>query len=398
MISIKDFDYPLPEERIAQYPLPERDKSKLLIYKQGTISEDIFERIPEYLPDDSALFYNDTRVINARLLFKKPSGAQIEILCLEPFDPADYNLAFQKTGETMWLCMVGNLKKWKGEILSLSLSTPSGSITVGARLVENCGHHQKVKFFWEPSELAFGSILEAAGYIPLPPYIKREAENIDKIRYQTVFSRLHGSVAAPTAGLHFSEKVLDQIRQKNIHDIAITLHVGAGTFRPVKNENVLEHHMHGEHFYIKQETLKQIRQYLGNITAVGTTTLRALESVYWLGTKLMQNPQITNMHVAQWEYQHMPQPSVEEVLDFLIHLCEKQRLEGIHAETQLMIIPGYTFRIVNRLITNFHQPQSTLLLLVAAFVGTDRWRHIYDYALNHDFRFLSYGDSSLLMP
>lgn len=398
MISIKDFDYPLPDERIAQYPLPERDKSKLLVYRQGAITDDIFERIPEYLPSDSALFYNDTRVINARLLFKKPSGADIEILCLEPFEPADYNLAFQKTSEATWLCMVGNLKKWKGEILRLSLSTPEGTIIVGARLVENCGQHQKVKFTWEPSGMSFGSILEAAGNLPLPPYIKREAENLDRVRYQTVFSRFDGSVAAPTAGLHFSEKVLQQVRQKRIHNMAITLHVGAGTFRPVKHENVMQHDMHGEHFYIKAETIRQIRQYLGNITAVGTTTLRALESTYWLGTKLMHDPQLTYLQVTQWEYQHMPQPPVEEVLDFLVHFCEKQMIEGLHAETHLMIIPGYSFQIVNRLITNFHQPQSTLLLLVAAFVGTDRWRSIYDYALNHDFRFLSYGDSSLLIP
>lgn len=398
MLSIKDFDYLLPDDRIAQYPLPERDKSKLLIYRQGTITEDIFERITAYLPENSALFYNDTKVINARLLFTKPSGAHIEILCLEPFDPADYNLAFQKTGEAVWLCMVGNLKKWKGEILSLKFTTLSGKVTVGARLVENCGSHQKVKFTWEPSDMPFGHVLEAAGSLPLPPYIKREANNIDKERYQTIFSRLEGSVAAPTAGLHFSDKILNQLKQKGISNVSITLHVGAGTFRPVKHSDVMQHDMHREHFYISVETIKQIKQYTGNITAVGTTTLRAIESTYWLGVKLMQNPHLTPLHVAQWEYQHLPHPPVGEVLDFLIHFCEHQRYEGLHAETQLMIIPGYPFQLVNRLITNFHQPQSTLLLLVAAFVGIDRWRSIYDYALTHDFRFLSYGDSSLLIP
>ncbi|MGC8802642.1 MAG: S-adenosylmethionine:tRNA ribosyltransferase-isomerase, partial [Bacteroidales bacterium] len=330
--------------------------------------------------------------------FTKPSGAHIEALCLEPFDPADYNLAFQKTGEAVWLCMVGNLKKWKNEILSLTLDTPTAPITIDARLVEHCGQHQKVKFTWQPSDMPFGHLLEAAGFLPLPPYIKREADNIDKIRYQTIFSRLEGSVAAPTAGLHFSEKVLDQLRHKGIHDIAITLHVGAGTFRPVKHENVLQHDMHSEHFYITLETLKQLKQYLGNTTAVGTTTLRAIESTYWLGVKLMQNPHLQNLQVNQWDYQEMPQPPVREVLDFLIQFCETKRIAGFHAETQLMIIPGYTFQLVNRLITNFHQPKSTLLLLVAAFVGTERWRDIYNYALNHDFRFLSYGDSSLLIP
>lgn len=398
MLSINDFDYPLPEEKIAQYPLPERDKSKLLVYRQGEIFEDIFEHISEYLPENSALCYNNTRVINARLLFQKPSGAHIEILCLEPLEPADYNLAFQKTGESVWQCMVGNLKKWKGEILSLNLATPSGKIVLGARLIEHCGYYQKVKFTWTPAEMTFGTLLEAAGYMPLPPYIKREAENIDKVRYQTIFSRLEGSVAAPTAGLHFSEKVFNQLKQKTINDIAITLHVGAGTFRPVKNENVLQHDMHSEHFYVPLEALIQLRRYQGNITAVGTTTLRAIESTYWLGVKLMLNPHLTHLKVAQWEYQHLPQPPVNEVLDFLIHFCEQKAIEGLHAETQLMIIPGYRFQLIDRLITNFHQPKSTLLLLVAAFVGKDRWRSIYDYALNHNFRFLSYGDSSLLMP
>ncbi|MCX7986472.1 MAG: S-adenosylmethionine:tRNA ribosyltransferase-isomerase [Bacteroidales bacterium] len=398
MLSIKDFDYTLPENRIAQYPLPDRDKSKLLIFNRGKIDEDIFANISAYLPEGSCLISNNTKVINARLIFKKNSGASIEIFCLEPSEPADYTLAFQKKHESEWLCMVGNLKKWKGERLNLTFESNQGNITIYAQLLENFGNFQKIRFSWLPADLPFGTILEAAGRIPLPPYIKRETEEIDKIRYQTIFSKLEGSVAAPTAGLHFSEKVLDDLSQKNIQNLSITLHVGAGTFRPVKHEDALKHDMHSEHFFVSLDLLKQLKKYLGNITAVGTTSLRAIESAYWLGVKMMQSVSSKSHRVEQWEYKTLPQPQPHEVVEFLENYCIENNLTGIHAETQLMIVPGYPFKMVSRLITNFHQPQSTLLLLVAAFVGVNRWREIYNYALENDFRFLSYGDSSLLIP
>ncbi len=398
MLSIKDFNYHLPEERIAQYPLAERDQSKLLIYNKGNIREDVFFNLVKYLPEGSILFANNTRVINARIIFQKFTGAQIEILCLEPYLPADYSLAFQQQEEILWTCMVGNLKKWKNEILEKTIISSSGKIKLYAQLIDNEGNSQKVKFYWTPGHIPFGTVLETAGFIPLPPYIHRKAEEVDSIRYQTIFSKDKGSIAAPTAGLHFTEQVINQLKENNIPIEYLTLHVGAGTFRPVKHENALEHDMHNEHFVISLHALKQIKTFFGNITAVGTTTLRALESTYWLGLKLMLQNNTDLLSLGQWEYKNLPQKDFQEVIEFLIDYCNKHKYSYLNATTRLMITPGYPFKIVNRLITNFHQPQSTLLLLVAAFVGTNQWKTIYDYALNNNFRFLSYGDSSLLIP
>jgi S-adenosylmethionine:tRNA ribosyltransferase-isomerase len=398
MLSIHEFDYSLPEDNIAQYPLPDRDRSKLLIYNKGNIQEDIFLNIDNYLPENSAIFYNNTKVINARLFFKNANGANIEIFCLEPLDPSDYNLAFQQSGTCRWACLVGNLRKWKKEPLSQILSTSEGEITLTASFVENKGNWQEIIFSWSPANIPFGQIIDEVGKIPLPPYIKREAEEIDKIRYQTIFSKLKGSVAAPTAALHFTENVITSLNKKHIEQGVITLHVGAGTFRPVKEDNVLQHEMHTEHFSISIDALKLLRQYYENITVVGTTTLRTVESTYWLGVKLMQQSDLSHLFVNQWDYNMLPQPDAREVIDFLVEYCRNNNIDSITAETKLMIVPGYKFKLINRLITNFHQPQSTLLLLIAAFIGKENWREVYNYALTHNFRFLSYGDSSLLIP
>ncbi len=398
MYSLKDYNYHLPENKIAKYPLPNRDQSKLLIYNKGAIAESIFSEIHRFLPSDSLLCFNDTRVIKARIIFQKTSGSYIEVFLLEPINPSDYYQMFQQPSHCRWNCMVGNLKKWKNEELLLSIKVEGIETTFKARIVERSAQWQVIDFSWTPEFIPFGTILEAIGKIPIPPYLNRESEEVDNVRYQTIFSKYDGSVAAPTAGLHFTESVLQSIRQKNIQLASITLHVGAGTFRPIKNENVLSHEMHAEHFYISKPTLEKIKRYYGNITAVGTTTLRALESMYWIGVKLLTNGPNTNFDLSQWENKNLPEIEPLEVIDYLLEYFNQKQISIIEAETSLMIVPDYSFKVVNRLITNFHQPQSTLLLLVAAFVGTNNWQKIYDYALTHDFRFLSYGDSSLLIP
>jgi S-adenosylmethionine:tRNA ribosyltransferase-isomerase len=385
-IQISDYSYLLPDEKIARYPLERRDDSKLLVYQNNTIVDENFSFIANYLPEKSLLVYNNTKVIQARLLFKKDTGAIIEIFCLEPILPSDYTLNFAQKGTCRWLCYTGNLKKWKEGKIRCSI----GNMELDAELVENNGESQVVDFSWTPNDLSFAEVIEQAGQIPIPPYLKREAEGIDQYRYQTIFSEYKGSVAAPTAGLHFTPAVFERMEYKDITHAAVTLHVGAGTFKPVKENDVRLHQMHTEHFRVSQSTIDLLLQHINNTTAVGTTTLRTLESLYWIGYKLVNhlpNP----FFISQWEvYDYKPELSVVDALNAL-----KQHQEVV-ASTQIIIVPGYQFKIVNRLITNFHQPNSTLLLLVAAFIGP-KWKDIYHYALAHDYRFLSYGDSSLLV-
>ena len=392
-ISIKDFSYDLPNERIAKYPLENRDKSKLLIYKNGEISETVFNKIHNYLPENSLLVYNNTKVIYARLHFKKTTGANIEIFCLEPHLPSDYSLIFQQTNSCSWKCIVGNLKKWKTGSLQKTINVNGQKINLTAEKEQNA-NDLIIKFKWDKN-IDFGSILEADGEIPIPPYMNRNAEEIDKEKYQTVYSKHEGSVAAPTAGLHFTEEVFDNLKQKNIKLNNVTLHVGAGTFKPVKSETIGEHEMHYEHFIVKKDLLLDIKKYLGKIFPVGTTSVRTIESLYYIACKL-QNNEKDAFTISQWEaYQKPNKLTPSQAIDVLLNYIEKNNTGEIKAKTQIMINPAYNFKFINGLITNFHQPQSTLLLLISAVVG-DHWKTIYNYALNNNFRFLSYGDSSLL--
>ena len=420
-ILIEEYNYPLPDERIAKYPLAERDQSKLLVYRDGQVSEDRFFRVGEYLPEGSLLIYNNTRVIQARLEFHKtilhnptPSqGARIEIFCLEPLEPHDYQLSLGSTEGCTWKCMIGNAKKWKSGALSLPVQLPSGeTITLFAERGEQTGNTFAVHFSWNTHafnlspltsnlNISFAEILDAVGELPIPPYLNRKTEESDKTTYQTVYSRIKGSVAAPTAGLHFTDNVLQGLRQRGIQTAEVTLHVGAGTFQPVKVADANQHTMHTEIIAVPRATIATLIDNLGHIVAVGTTSMRTLESLYFLGTQLstiLHNPTqpYTTLSVSQFapyerEYTLSARGALQAILDYL----DATHQDTLHAETQIMIKPGYTFRIVDQLITNFHQPKSTLLLLVSAFVGGD-WHTIYDYALSHDFRFLSYGDSSIL--
>lgn len=398
-ISLKEFTYPLSQEKIAQFPLNERDMSKLLLYKKGTISENIFRRLPDFLSSNTLIVFNDTKVIHARLKFHKATGSSIEIFCLQPYDPVDYQQSFTKTREVKWKCLVGNAKKWKDETLKLELEKDGISFSLFAEKINRDKEAFIIRFFWEPSYLSFSEIIELAGETPIPPYLNREAEPSDSSQYQTVYSRLEGSVAAPTAGLHFTEKVINDLHKKKIQQTSLTLHVGAGTFTPVKSENAVDHQMHIETFRINEESLRQILQHCDNITAVGTTSCRTLESLYWLGVKSMnRNLSENDFHISQWEAYDLPQDiSVEKAFGSLISLIKSLNIREITASTGIMITPGYAFRIINALITNFHQPSSTLLMLIAAFIG-ENWKKVYEYALDNDFRFLSYGDSSLLIP
>lgn len=394
-ILIEDYNYPLPDERIAKYPLQERDQSKLLLYKDGEVREDKFCHIGQYLPADTLLVYNNTRVIQARLVFHKQhdgqEGARIEVFCLEPLTPHDYQLSLSSREPVVWKCMVGNLKKWKQGELRLEVKHPEWTTCLYAERLSTQGNTHEIRFRWEDTRLSFAEILEAAGELPIPPYLNRQTEESDKTTYQTVYSRIKGSVAAPTAGLHFTDRVLDGLRQKGIETAELTLHVGAGTFQPVKTANANEHKMHTEIISVPKETIRQIRDRLGHICAVGTTSMRTLESLYYIGL----HPEKTS--VEQFEpYETETSVTAREALNNLLDWLDKTGQEALTADTRIMIEPGYRFRIVDRLITNFHQPKSTLLLLVSAFVGGD-WHTIYDYALQHDFRFLSYGDSSLLV-
>lgn len=391
-LYIEAFNYPLEDERIAKYPLPERDHSKLLLYKQGQISEDIFYNIGKHLPDKALLVYNNTKVIQARLIFHKPTGARIEIFCLEPLDPHDYSLSLSSTNSCEWKCLVGNLKKWKDNHISMPIG--NNRMLIAERL-ESQGNTHRIRFSWNDETLSFAEILEQLGELPIPPYLNRATEENDKRTYQTVYSKIKGSVAAPTAGLHFTDKVLDGLRKNGISMTEVTLHVGAGTFQPVKVEDANQHTMHTETIAVERKAIEEIRNHLGNIIAVGTTSVRTLESLYFLGCIDWEEELPTVSQFAPYLNTFTETP--DEALDKLLDKMSKLHMETLHASTQIMIKPGYVFRIVDGMITNFHQPKSTLLLLVSAFIGKD-WEKVYQYALNHGFRFLSYGDSSLLLP
>ena len=396
-ININDYDYPLPDERIAKFPLSERDSSKLLVYRGGEIIERHFSDIPEMLPEGSLLVFNNTKVVRARLVMHKPSGARVEVFCLEPHAPADYEHAFSVKGECEWSCIVGNLKKWKEGAVEIPFDYEGEHYTLQAYIAERGTREHIVRFEWG-APMTFGQLLEYLGRIPIPPYLNRESEDIDNTRYQTVYSRFEGSVAAPTAGLHFTQPLIEGMRERGFDFAEVTLHVGAGTFLPVKDEDATKHAMHTEHFDVTLSTLRKLRANYGKIVAVGTTSVRTLESLTALAWRIKNGQAYDCATVGQWELYDVPAEfSGEEALDILILYMEQQGLERLRAATEIMITPlGFNYRIVRNIVTNFHQPKSTLLLLVSAYVGED-WHRIYDYALSHDFRFLSYGDSSLLM-
>lgn len=395
-IRIEDYNYPLPDERIAKYPLAERDSSKLLRYIDGKIDEFVFRQIPELLPSDAVMVFNDTKVVPARLHFVRPTGARIEIFCLQPVKPEEYNISFAATSSCSWKCVIGNAKKWKGDILDLynpENAPKIAEMAMKARLVSREGETGIVEFSWSGGN-PFSRVLEICGTIPIPPYLNRESEAIDSERYQTLYAKFRGSVAAPTAGLHFTQAVLDAIKSKGIDIETVCLHVGAGTFLPVKNSEVAKHPMHREPFVVTLDFLKDLRSSGKSVIAVGTTSVRTLESLYYIGVSCIETGAPAD--VDQWApYTREYEWSTEESLDAIIAYMEKNSLDKISAGTRIIIVPGFRFRIVDMLVTNFHQPESTLILLVSAFVGGD-WKTIYDYALSHDFRFLSYGDSSLL--
>ena len=443
-IQIADYAYELPDERIAKYPLAERDASKLLIYDRGTISHRHFRDLPELLPEGSLMVMNNTRVIQARLHFRKETGALIEIFCLEPAVPHDYVLMFQQTTTCIWHCLVGNSKKWKEGVLTREITVGGKTLTLKAerntdpQLTSKPGE-SVITFSWNDAEVAWAQVLDACGELPIPPYLNRKTEASDLKTYQTVYSKVKGSVAAPTAGLHFTPAVLEALERRGIERAELTLHVGAGTFKPVKSERIEGHEMHSEWIYVPRRVIEQLLQHGGKCTAVGTTSVRTLESLYYIGLKILKNPESTeeDLKVKQWEpYENdelrmtndelrmtndelrmtndelrmtndelritndelrmtnSPVAGLEAILAWM----ERNGKEALHTSTQIIIAPGYQYHIVERMITNFHQPQSTLLLLVSAFVGGDRWKDIYRYALDNDFRFLSYGDSSLLIP
>jgi S-adenosylmethionine:tRNA ribosyltransferase-isomerase len=398
-ININDYDYDLPEDRIAQYPVSERDKSQLLVFKNNEISKDIFYNIDTHLPSGSLLVFNNTRVIRARILFRKVSGAAIEVLCIEPLNPFDYSQSFGSKQPVEWKCIVGNLKKWKSGTLSTPFTYKGRTFSLNADKQEPDGDSWRIKFMWDCSELSFGEVIELTGHIPLPPYIKRDDEEEDLIRYQTVYSRIDGSVAAPTAGLHFTETVFKKIQERGIKTSELTLHVGAGTFKPVKSNSISDHEMHCEHFSVDAATIETLIGCIGNIIPVGTTSVRTLESLYWLGARMIQKhtEKSEELSVAQWEaYETESIASAEDSLVALLDFMKRNNLTSIQAATSIIIVPGYKFMLTNGIITNFHQPRSTLLLLISAWTGK-RWEEIYFYALKNGFRFLSYGDSSLLL-
>jgi len=399
-LSIKDFTYSLPEERIAKYPLSERDASKLLIYKEEKIEKDIYRNIAGHIPSNSLLVFNDTKVVEARLLFQKPTGGVIEIFCLEPHEQySDITTAMLQHEKVLWHCLIGGASKWKhGQVLEKKINYNSKDLVLNARYIEKAGDSFIVELSWNDLTFSFAEVLHLFGAIPLPPYIKREAEISDAERYQTVYAHYEGSVAAPTAGLHFTETVFKKLKEKNTQRDFVTLHVGAGTFKPVKTEVMKDHEMHAEYFTISKSLIQNLIDHLDkNIIAVGTTSLRTLESLYWLGVKQSTVDSQLSMEITQWEvYDHKEKMiSTKEAFENLIQWMNEKDMDNLTGKTQIIIAPGYQFKIVNGLITNFHQPQSTLLLLVAALIGKN-WKEIYDYALKNNFRFLSYGDGSLL--
>lgn len=402
-IRISEFSYPLPDGRIAKFPLPVRDQSKLLLYRHGEISEDIFRSLPEHIPAGELMIFNNTRVIQARLHFRKETGALIEVFCLEPLEPADYALNFQQRGHSAWLCMIGNLKKWKEGTLKKEMTVNGKPLTLAATRGECRGTGHRVDFSWDNDEVTFAEILEMFGELPIPPYLNRETQESDKETYQTVYSKIKGSVAAPTAGLHFTPRVLEALRDKDVDMEELTLHVGAGTFKPVKSEEIEGHEMHTEYISVSRGTVDKLLAHGGQAIAVGTTSVRTLESLYHIGLALLKHPDASEeqLHVPQWQPYGLGEAEAStpstEALEAVAGYMDRHGLEALHTSTQIIIAPGYEYKIVKAMITNFHQPQSTLLLLVSAFVHGD-WKRIYRYALEHDFRFLSYGDSSLLIP
>jgi S-adenosylmethionine:tRNA ribosyltransferase-isomerase len=398
-IDINDYDYDLPSDRIAQYPVSERDNSQLLVYKDDKIVKDTFRNIDDYLPPDSLLVFNNSRVIRARILFRKETGAIIEILCLEPLAPSEYSLSLSSTESVEWKCLVGNLKKWKTGILTTPFEYNGKQYSLYAERLQSDDEAWRIKFGWNCNGLSFGEVIEITGHIPLPPYINRDDEPEDIERYQTVYSSISGSVAAPTAGLHFTDYVLKKIKARGIKTVELTLHVGAGTFQPVKVKNIHKHEMHCEHFSIHAKAIASLLENQGKIIAVGTTSVRTLESIYWLGVKLIKNPSdvIPSFSLGQWEaYEMATGVSVRESLGALLNYINKRKLTYLQAATSILIVPGYEFRMTNGMVTNFHQPRSTLLLLISAWTGNS-WKKLYTFAIENMFRFLSYGDSSLLL-
>ena len=396
-IDINDYNYELLDERIAKFPLAERSQSKLLIYDNGTIGESRFANVADYLPAESLLVFNNTRVVRARIIMHKASGARIEVFCLEPHAPADYEHAFSVRGMSEWSCVVGNLKKWKEGEIFIDFDVDGVNHRLSAEIAERGTREHIVRFRWT-ADMTFGQVLETLGRIPIPPYLNRDSEDIDNTRYQTVYAKFEGSVAAPTAGLHFTQELMDEMRGKGFGFEGVTLHVGAGTFLPVKDDNAADHAMHTEHFIVTRDTLRNLLERIDRIVAVGTTSVRTLESLTALAWRIRSTGEpATERVVGQWELYDIPAEFTgKEALQCLYDYMAAHDMEQLKAATQIMITPlGYRFRIVRYIITNFHQPKSTLLLLVSAYVGGD-WHKIYDYALSHDFRFLSYGDSSLL--
>ena len=409
-IHISEYSYVLPDERIAKFPMAERDHSKLLLYRHGEVGEDVFYNLPQYLPTGALMVMNNTKVIQARLHFRKVNargehlGALIEVFLLEPAQPADYEQMFQQTERCQWLCLVGNLKKWKEGALTLE----HGPLTIQAVRKGEVGTSQLIEFQWTGG-CSFAEVIDAIGELPIPPYLNRATQESDKTTYQTVYSKIKGSVAAPTAGLHFTQRVLQDVDARGIEREEVTLHVGAGTFKPVKSATIGEHPMHTEYIAVRRQTIERLIAHGGNAIAIGTTSVRTLESLYYMGLKVLANPDVAEeeLHVSQWEpyeseklkvkSEEWAAASAMDALQALLAWMDRHGLTVLHSSTQIIIAPGYDYKIVKMLVTNFHQPQSTLLLLVSAFVHGD-WHRIYDYALAHDFRFLSYGDSSLLIP
>ena len=419
-IKISDYNYDLPDERIAKFPIAQRDHSKLLVYKHGEVSDDVFHHLPTYLPQGALMIFNNTKVIQARLHFRKETGALIEVFLMEPAEPTDYELMFQTTGHCSWLCMIGNLKKWKEGSLKRDFEIKGNKLTLSATMrrgdalgseaqkmvAKGGGTNYWVDFDWDNDKVSFAEILEAVGELPIPPYLNRKTEESDKTTYQTVYSKIKGSVAAPTAGLHFTDAVLKDLDAHGIDREEVTLHVGAGTFKPVKSLEIEGHQMHTEYIVVHRRSLEKLIKYECRVIAVGTTSVRTIESLYYMGVHLLKHPEANedDLHVKQWDPYELsedgnlvdgitPMQAIQAIIDYL----DRNGLEALHSSTQIIIAPGYQYKIVKMLVTNFHQPQSTLLLLVSAFLKGD-WKKVYDYALSHDFRFLSYGDSSLLIP
>lgn len=419
-IKISDYNYDLPDERIAKFPIAQRDHSKLLVYKHGEVSDDVFHHLPTYLPQGALMIFNNTKVIQARLHFRKETGALIEVFLMEPAEPTDYELMFQTTGHCSWLCMIGNLKKWKEGSLKRDFEINGHKLTLSATMrrgdalgseakemvAKGGGTNYWVDFDWDNDKVSFAEILEAVGELPIPPYLNRKTEESDKTTYQTVYSKIKGSVAAPTAGLHFTDAVLKDLDAHGIDREEVTLHVGAGTFKPVKSLEIEGHQMHTEYIVVHRRSLEKLIKHECRVIAVGTTSVRTIESLYYMGVYLLKHPEANedDLHVNQWDPYELsedgnlvdgitPMQAIQAIIDYL----DRNGLEALHSSTQIIIAPGYQYKIVKMLVTNFHQPQSTLLLLVSAFLKGD-WKKVYDYALSHDFRFLSYGDSSLLIP